>query len=366
MATVAHNPHDVFFKQYLSHPSAAADFLRQHLPTAMASLLDLTRLELVKDSFVDEQLRIHFSDLVYRTVTTAQTPLAVSLLFEHKSYPDEWVNFQVLRYQVRLWEQEFTQLQAAQNEARKAQTTKGRVERVHTLTPILVLLVYHGQAEWKVSLRFARHLTGLQDPESALAKALERYVPDFEPHLVNLTALPDEAIQGEIVTRLFVLVLKHIFEQGLGGQLDEILTMAAAVLRQPNGMAMVVALLRYLGRAGIQVRKEEVAQKLLALLPKEGGMLMQTMAEEWIEEGKRIGLQEGRQEGQQEGQRAVILRILQRRFQPNEESLQSLAQQLAQIADERVLLQLVDLSLEVMALPDFAAKLQGLLAGLAS
>jgi len=363
MATEPNNPHDLFFKQYLSHPPAAADFLRQHLPAAVASLLDLTQLHLEKDSFVDEQLRTHFSDLVYRTLTTAQTPLTVSLLFEHKSYPDEWVNFQVLRYQVRLWEQEFAQIQAAQTQARKAQTQPGQTERPRTLTPILVLLVYHGQAEWKVSLRFARHLTGMQDPESALAKALEHYVPDFEPHLVNLTALPDEAIQGEIVTRLFVLVLKHIFEQGLGGQLDEILALAAEVMRQPNGMAMVAALLRYLGRAGIQVKKEVIAQKLLELLPKEGGVLMQTMAEEWIEEGKRIGLQEGRQEGRQEGQRAMIIRILQRRFQPNEESLQSLAQQLAQIADERVLLQLVDLSLEVIVLPDFRTKLQGLLAG---
>jgi len=360
MATEPHNPHDVFFKQYLSHPPAAADFLRQHLPAAVASLLDLTQLHLEKDSFVDEQLRTHFSDLVYRTMTTVQTPLAVSLLFEHKSYPDEWVDFQVLRYQVRLWEQELAQLQAA-----RKQEQPGQPERPRTLTPILVLLVYHGQAEWKISLRFARHLTGMQDPDSPLAKALARYVPDFEPHLVNLTALPDEAIQGEIVTRLFVLVLKHIFEQGLGGQLDEILALAAEVMRQPNGMAMVVALLRYLGRAGIQVKKEEVAQKLLALLPKEGGILMQTMAEEWIEEGKQIGLQEGRkegrQEGRQEGQRAMILHILQRRFQPNEEGVQSLTQQLAQIADERVLIQLVDLALEVIGLPEFHTKLQGLL-----
>ena len=85
-------------------------------------------------------------------------------------------------------------------------------------------------------------------------------MPRWRSFEVNsLTALPDEAIQGEIVTRLFVLVLKHIFEKGLGGQLDEILALAAEVIRQPNGMAMVVALLRYLGRAGIQVKKEEAS-----------------------------------------------------------------------------------------------------------
>ncbi|MCE7982020.1 MAG: Rpn family recombination-promoting nuclease/putative transposase [Caldilinea sp. CFX5] len=356
MTTEPINPHDLFFKQYLSHPVAAADFLRNHLPATVVALVDLTRLELAKDSFVDEQLRNHFSDLVYRTVTTEETPVAFSLLFEHKSYPDEWVDFQVLRYEMRMWEQEFAEIQAAHKAAKQAQAKPGRLARVQTLTPILVLLVYHGKEEWHVSLRFARHLTGMQDPESPLAKALAPYVPDFEPHLVNLSALPDEEIQGEVVTRLFVLVLKHIFEQGLGGQLDEILSMAAEVLRQSNGIAMVVALLRYLGRAGVQVKKEEMAQKLLALLPKEGGSLMQTMAEEWIEEGKRFG----RQEGRQESQRTTILRILQRRFQASEESLQGLAQQLTQISDEDVLYQLVDLALEVIVLPDFQTRLQGL------
>ncbi|MCB0126942.1 MAG: hypothetical protein KDE58_32000, partial [Caldilineaceae bacterium] len=90
--------------------------------------------------------------------------------------------------------------------------------------------------------------------------------------------------------------MKHIFERGLGGHLDEILSLATEVIRQPNGMAMVVALLRYLGRAGSQLDKDEVAGKLAELLPTEGGVLMQTMAEEWLEEGKVIGRQEGRQE----------------------------------------------------------------------
>ena len=187
---------------------------------------------MAKDSFVDEQLRNHFSDLVYRTVTTDQTPLTFSLLFEHKSYPDEWVDFQILRYIMRMWEQEFAEIQAAHKAAKGAQPNPGRLPRIQTLTPILPLLVYHGKDEWKVSLRFARHLTGMQDPESPLAKALAPYVPDFEPHFINLTALPDEEIQGEVITRLFVLVLKHIFEQGWGDHLNEILALDVMVL--PN------------------------------------------------------------------------------------------------------------------------------------
>lgn len=367
MANEPINPHDAFFKQYLSVPHAAADFLRNHLPASVLAQLDLTQLQLEKDTFVDEQLRSHFSDLVYRTSTSGQTPVAIALLFEHKSYPDAWVDFQILRYAVNLWQQEYVQIQA-EYAASKA-TGDELPPKPRALTPILPLLVYHGKSEWKVSLRFARHLTGLEDPDSPLAQALAPYVPDFQPHFVNLTSMSDAEIQGEVVTRLFVLVLRHIFDRGLGGHLDEILTLAAEVMRQPSGMEMVVALLRYLGRASIQLDKNEVGAKLIELLPREGGVLMQTMAEEWIEEGKVIGRQEGRQVGRQEGRqetlRLMTLRVLQKRFAPGGAQLQQIEDQLTRINDEAALGELADAALDVLVLPDFVVRLQAVAAATA-
>lgn len=222
MANEAVNLHDTFFKQYLGIPQAAAAFLHHHLPAAVLAQLDLSDLALEKDTFVDEQLRNHFSDLVYRTQTVAETPIAIALLFEHKSYPDEWVNFQILRYQVNLWQQEYVRIQA-EYAAAKADETDHSPQKPHTLTPILPLLVYHGQREWKLSLRFVHHLTGLEESDSPLAQALAPYIPDFQPYFVNLIAMSDAEIQDEVVSRLFVLVLKHIFERGLGGYLDEVL-----------------------------------------------------------------------------------------------------------------------------------------------
>jgi predicted transposase YdaD len=35
MANEPINPHDAFFKQFLSYPQVAADFLRRHLPAAV-------------------------------------------------------------------------------------------------------------------------------------------------------------------------------------------------------------------------------------------------------------------------------------------------------------------------------------------
>jgi Putative transposase, YhgA-like len=191
----------------------------------------------------------------------------------------------------------------------------------------------------------------------ATSQTLGRYIPDFEPHFVDLSTIPDEAIQGEIATQLFVRVLKYIFTHGLGGQLDQILHMAADVMSQPSGRQMIMALLRYIARSGIEVDREEMAQKFLELLPTEGGVLMKTMAEEWIEEGKLIGLSEGEKKGQKKGQTKTILRILQHRFQPNDEALMELEQLLLRIANEADLNYLTDRALEGSTLESWVDQL---------
>ena len=355
------NPHDAFFKHYLSQPAVAVDFLRQYLPGEVLTLIDLTQLRLEKDTFVDEKLRGHFSDLIYSTVTRFNTALRIAFLYEHKSYPDEWVDFQSLRYLVGYWVQEFDQLNAKPFATEKAQEQARQNKQPQTLTPIVVLLVYHGKEAWQVELRFARHFSGMEDANSPLSQALGRYVPDFEPHLINISSMSDEAIQGEVVTRLFVLVLKHIFDNGLGGHLDEILQLASEVLGQPSGMAMVMALLRYIGRSAVRIDKAEMTQKLLTYLPKEGGVLMETMAQEWIEEGKKEGIDIGKKEGIEQGkliaQRQTLLQLLQFRFPSTVEESERYITYLAQIHDINSLTQLVNQLLIAPTLAEFEQKL---------
>jgi predicted transposase YdaD len=60
------NIHDAFFKQALSDPLLAGTFLREHLPPDVAGLLGSEPPEPVPVSFVDEELRQHHSDLLFR------------------------------------------------------------------------------------------------------------------------------------------------------------------------------------------------------------------------------------------------------------------------------------------------------------
>ena len=87
MASI-NNPHDKFFKELFSRRESAIDFLQHYLPPEVSSLLEISTLSPVKDSFIDEQFQEQFSDLLYQVEFRERGTLFVYILFEHKSYPD--------------------------------------------------------------------------------------------------------------------------------------------------------------------------------------------------------------------------------------------------------------------------------------
>lgn len=152
MSTPLSNPHDRFFKELFSRQEAARDFLQHYLPADITPLLDLTTLEINKDSFIDPDLQEHFSDLLYKVVLHDGGETYIYILFEHKSYPEPLIAWQLLRYMVRIWEQSSKQQQ--------------------TLLPVVPLVMYHGQKQWRVKPNFSA-LFDLPEP-------LRPYVPDYK------------------------------------------------------------------------------------------------------------------------------------------------------------------------------------------
>ena len=91
------SPHDTFFRESFTRREVARDFLRCQLPAELLAELDLTTLEISKDSYVASDLRTAYSDLVYRVAYRGEA-LNVYLLFEHKSWAEHWTVLQLLRY----------------------------------------------------------------------------------------------------------------------------------------------------------------------------------------------------------------------------------------------------------------------------
>ena len=96
-------PHDALFKRVFSQPRHAASELRYLLPPPVVAQIDWQTLALVSGSVVDPQHRDRHADLLY-TVKVAGQRAFLYVLFEHKSRPETLTPFQLLVYEVRIWE----------------------------------------------------------------------------------------------------------------------------------------------------------------------------------------------------------------------------------------------------------------------
>ena len=143
------NIHDAFFKQALSDPQ-------------LAGLLGPESPEPLPGSFVDEDLRQHHSDLLFRMHLKGDRDAFAYLLMEHKSSPDPGARLQLLRYVVRVLTQWYDQ--------NKQQLP---------LPPILPLLAQQGPEGWTLSCEFA-------DLFGPVAEPMRPYLPSLRHALVDL------------------------------------------------------------------------------------------------------------------------------------------------------------------------------------
>lgn len=92
-------PHDATFRQFLTHPDVARDFMQIHLPEKLLKICDLTTLKLESGSFVEDDLRQYFSDVLY-SLRTSTGDGYIHVLIEHQSTPDRHMAFRLIRYAV--------------------------------------------------------------------------------------------------------------------------------------------------------------------------------------------------------------------------------------------------------------------------
>ena len=98
MPTQIANVHDAFFKKALSDLRLAGALLREHLPREVVGQFDLQTPESVPASFVDESLKQHHADLLFRVPLRNGDDALAFMLLEHKSSYDRSAPLQLLRY----------------------------------------------------------------------------------------------------------------------------------------------------------------------------------------------------------------------------------------------------------------------------
>jgi hypothetical protein len=186
------------------------------------------------------------------------------------------VHLQLLEYMVKIW-----RLHIKQHE-----------EKPVRLPIVIPLLVCHARKEWpEDTVKLTSLLSGPVDD-------LAGYIPDFAFELYDLHRYSDDQIKGTIMSRVILLLLKHIRDPDLRQKLPDILALMRTLMEKETGLQWLEVVIRYL----TSVRDEDdlSAKKIVEMaeqaISKETGEYVMTLLEKLRNEGKLEGKLEGLKE----------------------------------------------------------------------
>ncbi len=277
---VLKQPHDKFFRSTFGQVEVASDFLTNYLPTGLSEIIDIDTLELQKDSFLDETLKEEFADLLFRVnINNAQG--YIYFLFEHKSYKDRMVIFQVLKYMINIWE---SKIQADQKRRREIE-----------LPIILPLVVYHNDGKWDIKRTLGEMMPNYKD----LPDNLKRYIPNFEYLLFDLSELNKDNVKLLSETMISIKALSRTRYASKAEQieiLEEAIRLIEETEEQDQITYYVSACIRYILSIRDDISEKEM-KEIAEQISIEGGELVMSVAERLRQEGIEKGIAEGIAEG---------------------------------------------------------------------
>ena len=266
-------PHDAIFKTFLSRVETARDFIMLHLPPALLRLCNLDTLQLASGSFLEENLRPYYSDILYSLKTTRGEGY-IHVLIEHQSSPDKHMAFRLMRYAIAAMQR--------------------HLDAGHDTLPLVIpILFYQGRRSpypWAMNW-----LEDFTDPQLAC----QLYSHDFT--LVDITTIPDDDIMQHRSMAALTLIQKHIRQRDLAQLLDKL---ASLLIMEHIDRQQVVALVNYMLQTSETQNATVFLRKLAQRVPRHGDELM-TMAEQL----ENIGLMKGIEKGKQAGEREATLKI---------------------------------------------------------
>lgn len=274
-------PHDRFVKAMLSDPEKAGTLFREWLPKEIAELLAPEPPEWVPGSFVDEELREHLTDRLYRAKTISGRTALLYALIDHKSSPDRKIGWQLLRYLVealKQWERENPKWK--------------------TLPAIVPFVFYNGETEWKIPNEFL----ALVDAE----EGWRPYLLNFLFSVLDLGKIPDKRLSREPRLRAWLLAAKYATRGDRQMSVKEFFVEVLAEVPEED----FHFILRYVFETYRSYDEQTLREIIRRVCPEEEEKMMSQFAQEIIAKGKPEWLRQGRHEGES----TLLTRQLQSRF----------------------------------------------------
>ena len=281
-------PHDKLFKEVFGEKRYAISHFRSFLPAGLVAALDLDNAERCQGSFVDEELRGHHVDLLYKIpwrddetdskADSARPAMLCYLLFEHQSSEDAALPLRMLSYSLRIWK----------NWLKDNTITAG-------LPVIVPLVLYHDHQNWRARVGFQDYFTvpnGLED-------LLRPHIPQYQMLLTDLSRYSDEELRQGTLNALTLILFKHIHGDpaALLEHINNHFDLVEKVYSE-SGLNSVMILLEYLLKTS-DIPEIEIVRLSRRLGSKVEEEIM-TTAERLRDEGWKKGRQEGRLSGKQQ------------------------------------------------------------------
>ncbi len=268
--------HDELSKKFLTDIDMAREFLELHLDKSVVAKYDLSTLSIESGSYIEDDLRKYFSDIVYKADLLNKTSCAyIYVLIEHQSRSEKLMPLRILRYQLSILQKHIDEYKVDAN-----------------LPLVVPLVFYNGE---KSPYPYATELRDLFADIDIIDK-----IPLGTFGLVDLTVMSNYEILKHGKLALLEMVLKHIHVRDFKKVVELIYNAVFIAYRDDIQKNLFDSAVTYLMKARKMSELKPLFEQIITSIDDYKGDVM-TYAEELIQEG----LQKGRQEGMQMAQNMV-------------------------------------------------------------
>ncbi|MBY0379767.1 MAG: Rpn family recombination-promoting nuclease/putative transposase [Burkholderiales bacterium] len=267
--------HDELSKSFLTDIESAKSFLKLHLDPKVVKKCDLNTLYIEPNSYIDNELREKYSDIVYKLDLKNKTScIYVYVLVEHQSSAERLMPLRILKYQIEIIQTHIAQYKTEEN-----------------LPLVVPLVFYNGD---KSPYPYAIDILDLFADKKLVADiGLGRF------NLVDLTVTSEYEILKHKQLALLEMCLKHINARNFNNVIDHILNAFIVAHKNKIDKKLFDSSISYLMNAKEYDELKPLFTQLIDNFNEYEGDIM-TYAEQLRLEGKKEGKNETKMELVQE------------------------------------------------------------------
>jgi hypothetical protein len=288
--------HDAFCKEKLRDVMKARKFLKYLLKPEVQELLDIRRLEIDPESFVDDELKRSYADVVYRIpLKDSDESIVVFILIELKTDNDRWTIFQLMKYVVRIWERELKKVEDADKESK-------RLLKTFLLPMVIPIIFHHGEDEFTAPTELVELVRVLNGMES--------FTLNMQSLLFDLVPLKQQDFPDDVELYVLFMVLQAVFSTDVVDRLMEIYRKLRPTLHSSKSQKEWRDSLFYAVTSAKHFTHDK-CENLIKQTEKEGVLTMSTSV---IDEIYANGIAKGEVKGEVNFGRNAVLAVLRTRF----------------------------------------------------